>query len=105
MENRLKLSLARSQIGVRIPIMGTSEVRRGAVAERVRTNIKRIRQDRGLTGAQLADLLGALGRPMLPSAVNKIETGARRVDVDDLTAIALALNTTPNRLLLGNPAD
>jgi transcriptional regulator with XRE-family HTH domain len=71
----------------------------------VRDSIKRIRQDRGFTGAQLAALLGALGRPMLGTAVNKIETGARRVDVDDLVAIALALNTTPNRLLLNDPAD
>lgn len=85
--------------------MGISEVRRGAVAERVRDSIKRIRQDRGLTGAQLAALLGALGRPTLGTTVNKIETGARRVDVDDLVAIALALNTTPNRLLLNDPAD
>ncbi|WP_433212499.1 helix-turn-helix domain-containing protein [Dactylosporangium sp. CS-047395] len=85
--------------------MGTVEVLRGAVAERVRHNIKQIRQDRKLTGAQLAELLGALGRPMQPTAVNKIETGARRVDVDDVVAFALALNTTPNRLLLNDPAD
>jgi transcriptional regulator with XRE-family HTH domain len=85
--------------------MGTSEVQRGAVAERVRDNIKRIRQDRRLTGGQLAELLGALGRPMQPTAINKIETGARRVDVDDVVAISLALNTTPNRLLLNDPAD
>jgi hypothetical protein len=85
--------------------MGKNEVRRGAVSDRVQNTIKRIRQDRGLTGAQLAARLGALGRPMLGTAVNKIETGARRVDVDDLVAFALALNTTPNRLLFNEPAD
>jgi transcriptional regulator with XRE-family HTH domain len=37
---------------------------------------------------------------MLPSAVTKIEQGTRRVDADDLVALALALGVTPNRLLL-----
>ena len=44
-----------------------------------------------------------LGRPILPSGITKIEQGKRRVDVDDLVALAVALEVTPTRLLLGPP--
>lgn len=37
---------------------------------------------------------------MQPSAVAKIECGDRRVDVDDLAALAAALNVSPARLLV-----
>jgi hypothetical protein len=33
-------------------------------------------------------------------SISKIETTDRRIDVDDLVALAVALDTTPNRLLL-----
>jgi hypothetical protein len=47
--------------------------------------------------------LTALGRPILPSGITKIEQGQRRIDVDDLVALAVALEVTPIRLLLGPP--
>ena len=43
--------------------------------------------------------LAALGRPILPSGLSKIEQGARRVDVDDLVVLADALGTVPSGLL------
>lgn len=46
-----------------------------------------------------------LGRPLLPSAISKIENGQRRVDVDELMALAVALDCTPNRLLIGPEAN
>jgi hypothetical protein len=46
-----------------------------------------------------------LGTPLHASAVSKIEKRDRRVDVDDLLALAVALRTTPNRLLLAGNAD
>jgi transcriptional regulator with XRE-family HTH domain len=51
--------------------------------------------------------LAALGRPILPSGLSKIEQSTRRVDVDDLVALADALRTVPSRLLHGRdlPSD
>lgn len=49
----------------------------------------------------LSERMADFGRPLQVSAISKIEHGDRRVDVDDLVALALALEVTPNRLLLG----
>lgn len=72
----------------------------GPSSVRVAANLRRIRQDRGLSYAELARRLAALGHPILDTGVIKIEKGERRIDVDDLVALAVALGTTPNRLLL-----
>ncbi len=52
---------------------------------------------------ELSARLTKLGRPILPSGITKLEQGKRRVDVDDLVALAAALRVTPTRLLLGPP--
>lgn len=70
----------------------------GPVGERVAENVKRLRGR--VPVRELSARLGGLGRKMLPSAITKIEQGARRVDADDLVALALVLGVTPNRLLL-----
>lgn len=49
--------------------------------------------------------MGELGRPILRTGIAKIENGTRRVDVDDLMALAIALAVTPNRLLLNSPLN
>lgn len=67
---------------------------------RVAENLRRIRQERGLSYAELARRLTGLGHPILDTGLLKIEKGDRRIDVDDLVALAVALGTTPNRLLL-----
>ena len=64
------------------------------------TTLAEIRKVKRLTTGALSDRLQALGRPILPTGITKIEKGGRRVDVDDLIALALALEVTPNRLLL-----
>lgn len=46
----------------------------------------------------------AIGRPLFPSAISKIENGHRRVDADELVALAVALDCTPNRLLIAPQA-
>lgn len=46
-----------------------------------------------------ADRIKETGRAMSPSALSKVETGDRRVDVDDLTVFAFILGTTPAALL------
>ena len=69
------------------------------VAENLRTTRKR----RGLTVRALSARLGELGFSLVPSGVTKVETadaaGRRRIDVDDLAALALALDSSPAALL------
>lgn len=85
--------------------MGTKEVTRGAVATQVSRNLHELRQIRGMSLAELFARLDRLGRPILSTGLHKIEKGSRRVDVDDLVALAMALNVTPTRLLLPPVAD
>jgi transcriptional regulator with XRE-family HTH domain len=75
-------------------------VEKGPASERVADNVKELRTERRLKLDDLADRLAELGRPILKTGLSKLETGARRVDVDDLLALALVLDVTPNRLLL-----
>lgn len=66
----------------------------------VAANVRRLRRELDLTTKQLADRVTECGRPMLPNAITKIEQMQRRVDADDLSALAVALGVTPNALLL-----
>jgi transcriptional regulator with XRE-family HTH domain len=72
----------------------------GPTGDRVIANIKHLRQSQGLTYKQLSERLEELGRPIPVLGLSRLERGERRVDVDDLMALAVALGVTPNRLLL-----
>lgn len=72
----------------------------GPSSERVAANLRRIRRDREITTAALSRRLAEIGHPIADSGITKIEKKQRRVDVDDLTALALVLGATPNRLLM-----
>ncbi|GAB2922902.1 helix-turn-helix domain-containing protein [Streptomyces heilongjiangensis] len=72
----------------------------GPTSTQVAQNIERVRKARQLKQKDVSDRLRAVGRPMLPTVVSKVERGDRRVDVDDLVAFALALNVSPLALLL-----
>lgn len=48
----------------------------------------------------LSDRLSKLGHPIASTGITKIENGSRKVTVDDLMALAIALEVTPNYLLL-----
>lgn len=80
--------------------MATHKVEQGPTGSRVAENVAALRKDRGLTLGELSGFMKRLGRPILPSGLSKIEQGWRRVDADDLVALAVALDVTPNRLLL-----
>jgi transcriptional regulator with XRE-family HTH domain len=82
--------------------MGT---RRKPVSDRVRQNLAELRDARRVHLRALAGRLAKIGHPILASGLSKIETGSRRVDVDDLLALAVALDVSPNRLLLPAEAD
>lgn len=63
-------------------------------------NVKRLRAERNLRLRALAGRLADTGRPLTHTALDKIERGTRRVDVDDLMALAVALGVSPLRLLM-----
>lgn len=73
--------------------------------QHVQANVARLRKERGLTTYQLALKLKDAGRPIPQSGVSRIESGSRRVDVDDLTALAHVLGVNPNALLLPPTAE
>ena len=80
--------------------MGTNAVQRDATAETVSANVKRLRTQQNLGLRGLSKKLGEVGRPLGHSAIDQIEKGTRRVDVDDLMALAVALDVSPITLLL-----
>jgi transcriptional regulator with XRE-family HTH domain len=59
------------------------------------------RQRRGWDQAHLAQRVTEAGRTMSASVLGKVESGTRRVDADDLVALAAALEVPPGRLLPG----
>ncbi|OBC02686.1 helix-turn-helix domain-containing protein [Gordonia sp. 852002-50395_SCH5434458] len=66
----------------------------------VSLNVTIHRATRGMTVAELAERVSALGRPLTRQAVSEIEAGRRRVDVDDLVVLAVALGVSPSTLLM-----
>ncbi len=80
--------------------MGTRRVELGPTGQTVAHNVARIRKTQGLTLRDVSDRLTGTDRPLAHNTISEIERGARRVDVDDLVALAVALNCTPLALLL-----
>lgn len=70
----------------------------GPTGEHVRANVARLRGR--MQYKELAERLAELGRPIPPLGLRRIEAGERRVDADDLMALAVALGVPPNSLLL-----
>ncbi|MER6198013.1 helix-turn-helix transcriptional regulator [Streptomyces sp. NPDC001586] len=71
----------------------------GDVGVRLAAEVAAHRQRHGWDQAELAARVSDAGRPMSPSVLGKVEAGARRVDVDDLAALARALEVEPSELL------
>lgn len=80
----------------------------GASGRAVAANVKRLRKARGLSLRALSEALGAAGRSLSQDAINKIENGSeegttkqiRRVDADDLIALAVVFGVSPAALLM-----
>ncbi|MGI8701238.1 MAG: helix-turn-helix domain-containing protein [Nocardioidaceae bacterium] len=85
--------------------MGTHEpgIKLGATGQRVSRNLRELRG--AIPVRELSSRLAQLGRPIAASGITKMEQGTRRVDADDLVALAVALDVTPNRLLLTETAE
>ena len=77
----------------------------GPTGEHVAQTVGKFREARNLGYAALSRRLAALGRKIPPLALRRIEAGERRVDVDDLVALAVALDVTPLALLLPAATD
>jgi len=79
--------------------MGRRAVEQGPVGERASTMIRQLRASRGWSLADLERRLDEAGRPILRSGLSKIESGERRVDVDDLAAFCQVFGVEPSELL------
>ena len=65
----------------------------------VARRLRQLREDRGLTVRELSEAVAGGGRPILPSGIVKLEGAQRRIDIDDLTTLATALEVAPATLL------
>jgi transcriptional regulator with XRE-family HTH domain len=72
----------------------------GATSQRLAQNLRAIRTERGLSTYALTARLKEIGWVIHQGGITRIEQGQRHVDVDDLVALAVALDCSPNRLLL-----
>ena len=74
----------------------------GATARIVGANVKRLRMEIGATQNDLAETLRLNGHPIPVASIGRIEGGQRRVEVDDVMALAVALGVSPLAILLPN---
>jgi transcriptional regulator with XRE-family HTH domain len=72
----------------------------GPTGAAVASNVKRIREARNLGYAEMSRRLADVHRDIPPLGLRRIESGERRVDVDDLMALAVTLDVSPIRLLM-----
>jgi len=71
----------------------------GEAGRNVVANVEQLRKDLHLSLRQLSNRLGEAGRPILPSVLHRLLQGRRRVDADDLIALAAVFGVTPAELL------
>ncbi|WP_345037393.1 helix-turn-helix transcriptional regulator [Georgenia daeguensis] len=71
----------------------------------MRRNLPALREAAGLTQRVLATELAELGYPLPASTVAKVENGTRRASLDDVVALAAALDVSPLRLMLPPERD
>lgn len=72
----------------------------GPIGANVAQTVRHFREKRRLGYAELSRKLSEMGREIPPLGLRRIESGDRRVDVDDLVALALALDVSVLALLL-----
>jgi transcriptional regulator with XRE-family HTH domain len=85
--------------------MAGKKLELGDTGRVVAQNVQRLRVSLGMNFTDLSERLVKLGRDVSPLAVRRIEEGARRVDVDDLTTLAVALEVSPVTLLMPDGDD
>jgi transcriptional regulator with XRE-family HTH domain len=80
--------------------MAGKKLELGPIGAVVADNVTRYRETARFNYTELSKELEKHGRDISALAVRRIEEGNRRVDVDDLVALALSLNVSPLALLL-----
>lgn len=70
------------------------------ITETLGVRVREVREDRGYSLRQLADRVAELGHTFDASALMRLERGDRRASVDDLIALSLALDVSPDSLLV-----
>ena len=81
--------------------MAARPIEIGEAGAQVASAVVSMRQRRGWDQRHLAERITEAGRPMSLSVLGKVESAVRRVDVDDLVAIAAAFDVPPALLLPG----
>lgn len=77
----------------------------GATGRTVAGNVRRLREDARLSYAELERRLEVAGRKVPVLGLASIERERRRVDADDLAALALVLGVSPATLLMPDTED
>lgn len=77
-------------------------VTQGPTGDQVAHNLARIRKASGVTAEQLVSDMAEAGHKLPRTAISDIENCYRKIGVDDLMALCVALNVNPNALLLPN---
>jgi transcriptional regulator with XRE-family HTH domain len=73
----------------------------GPTSDSVAENLKRLRNEQRLNYTEVSELLFSRAHwDIAPTAIRRIEEGVRRVSVDDLVALAVALGVSPATLLM-----
>lgn len=85
--------------------MAARTIQIGEAGGHVAAAVAKHRQARGWDQTRLAELATAAGRPMSASVIGKIESAARRVDVDDLAVLAGVFDVPVDRLLPGSAEE
>ncbi|MFI9005094.1 helix-turn-helix domain-containing protein [Streptomyces sp. NPDC053541] len=79
----------------------TAEI--GPAGQHAARAVAQLREARGLDQRALVQLLAAQGRPMSQPVLSRVEAAARRIDVDDLVALAAVLGVSTAALLPAAP--
>jgi transcriptional regulator with XRE-family HTH domain len=72
----------------------------GPAGKVLAANIQRLRKRKGLTFAELSARTEKIGNPIAVLGLRRIERAERRVDYDDLLALAVALEVPPVDLMV-----
>lgn len=73
----------------------------GPIGQNLIRAVEELREKRGLSWRKLSAILGdETGRPIFPLGLSRLAKGERRVDVDELVALSVALGVNPSALLL-----
>jgi hypothetical protein len=85
--------------------MAVDDTRIGPAGEVLAASIRRIRTAQRLAFAELSRELDKVGRPIPELGLRRIERGERRVDYDDLLALAYVLRVCPVDLMVSSAAN